>query len=314
MKDSIDKLSEARELVKTALAPNGADNLSYAIYNKMAPELHEICLLIFDFMNAPDIRNLSGKQPGSLLEKIEITEEKIQQVQDTIKTIGQSSARLLEREDELKTEETNLKQLKEKIDWLKELEKYVADGQIQELEELISMKKGLHKKKLSQLNEKIGQLNELLCRGDAGMDTLLFNGKILKENVLTLEENGKEGIRLLSDGIKVLETRFNDVNKEYNTLRLEYLRNLEKLKDIFQQLEEIEEKHADNLSIYRKHFEADRDIWGRLEDRGTTLLYIEQLNRKLDEELMVFDEKLRDILRNKEILAKREQGWKKLNI
>lgn len=315
MSEITETLNQVKALMGDALKKKDAMQVEYAEYNKIAPLLHDICLEVFDFLNTPDIRGLSRIQPDSLKKKIEETQNRIAQVKEGIAATQELNVTLLDKEEQLKEKEAEFNNLNEKISWLKEIEGRVSDQQMEELMRIINQETKVQEDRLEMFFAKVEELNIILEEERISLDTQWkSSAEALQKNKDQLASGKKENIKLLTDNLKALKSKFSLLSNEYNQLREEYVQHVEKLKDVFLQLEQIEKDHQANLAIYRKHFEENKELWGDLNENGTAIDYVKELVCELDKKLVAFDEELRQLIMNKEVIAKREQGWKSTKV
>lgn len=315
MSEITETLNQVKGLIEDALKSKDAMQVEYAEYNKIAPLLHDICLEIFDFLNTPDVRGLSRIQPDSLKKKIEETQIRIAKVKEGIVATQELNVVLLDKEGQLKEKEAEFNNLNEKISWLKEIEGRVNDRQMEELTRIINQEAQEQEDRLEMFFTKVEELNKILEEERISLDTQWKSSlEALQRNRDQLASGKRENIGLLTDNLEALKSRFSLLSNEYNKLREEYVQHVGKLKDVFLQLEEIEKKHLVNLAVYRKHFEENKELWGDLNEKGTATAYVNELVSELDKKLVAFDEELRQLIKNKEVIAKREQGWKSIKV
>lgn len=257
-----------------------------------------------------------GNIPGNALSKLK---EELQTKKQDLEILHSKLELLTDTVEEKEREESKLQDTRrayeKKQARLKEIENFQQDFEKIDLEglaEILSSKEHSVEADLPDFETKLHELSDLMATIESK------SGQRIKELLAKIERNKN---RLKSGRIEAQESLDTELihqqleiktfDRNFEEQLKEYNRYLEKLKDIRQQLDALDEVHLKNLKIYNKYFAENKKIWGELDQRGHTKEYIDEKIAEIAEGLAAFDGQLLEIIAEKNKLEIMEYKPKK---
>ncbi len=145
--------------------------------------------------------------------------------------------------------------------------------------------------------DKIGQeLQEIKNNKQKDVNALRIELKSVVDKVKELDTNIKSTQEALAEN----EERYKVTKLQFEKLQNNALDLVDKLKSLDTELENIRKTHSNNMNVYKIHFEANKEIWGNINERNKVDTYVEKLSEKLSGLLNEFDEKIKDLVEQRE--------------
>ena len=207
---------------------------------------------------------------------------------------------LEKRKDEINQKHIKLKDRKDKLDVLIQQETFLKNHDLKAIEEdiktrstSISSISELYSTKIDFLLDFLKQENDLIEEN--------FKAKLqtAKENINQLKERNEAILQKLDTS--AINTKFDENKKIYEETIQDYNTRVTKLNTISEDLNEIKEKHSEIMVVYKAHSLENNEVFGNLDKREGVLAYVRELQTEIDEKLLTYDEKI------KEVVLKREE-------
>lgn len=270
-----------------------AENLNQLYHEKIEPSFSSLLPRLQDEIakHEASIESIEKK-----IERIEVENKELEDKCEKEKTLEEQKQALLVKSEDLKNRWSVIGDLKRKKE---ELDK--PENQFGKLDDAI---KELNLNNDEMVNEQLtilDRVNEILCNNTTDIDNGLKDAiNKAKCNLSLINEQSKEALNILD--ITPLESCSKVLNDKLENMIKKYNDHVKKINAIKEELESVEKNYSDIVELYEQQYLTDKEIFGKVEERGKVQAYIDKHAKEIEDFLNQFETMLKDLIDRRESL------------
>lgn len=262
-----------------------------------AIDIYKIVSYVMDKYSESGLQDAQSTYSSQLVKSINEYVDKIKLVEQFI----QDNKSLDHKHKAIMTEYEKVKKRKDELENTSEKEKFLRANDVNEIEEKLNQKNQSISSIILLYNKKIKALNSFIEKEKDLVDSELKSNLITAKSNLE-ELNTKTVANLNTLGVEPINIQFEQDKLNYHKTIDDYNIRVRKLKDLHEDLEEIEGKHSQVMETYISHNLENTKIFGELKKREGVLAYVESIQSEIDEKLTIYDKKIKEIVDKREEL------------